>query len=153
MNSEYFDSKLKICSRTERVSAQMKREFKVKDCSYDVFYAFLKYIYTDCIDIETEKALDLLVLANNYKEENLKQKCLDVVKNHITCVCNFYSHSFREKIEAKNLKCTLKPFQLKSLIMRKKFLFLSINEKFHTFLWTNISYLLKVQNFLIFSDR
>jgi hypothetical protein len=31
------------------------------------------------------------------------------------------------KIEAKYLKCTQKQFQLKSHIMRKKFLFLSIN--------------------------
>jgi RCC1 and BTB domain-containing protein len=101
MKSEYFDSKLRICSRAERNSAEMEDEFEVKDYSYDVFYAFLKYIYTDCIDIEIEKAMDLLILANNNKEEVLKQKCLDVIKNSITLenVCNFYCDSFREKID------------------------------------------------------
>jgi alpha-tubulin suppressor-like RCC1 family protein len=101
MNSEYFDSKLSICSRAERNSAEMEDEFEVKDYSYDVFYAFLKYIYTDCIDIEVEKVMNLLILANNYKEEVLKQKCLDVIKNSITLenVCKFYCDSFREKID------------------------------------------------------
>jgi RCC1 and BTB domain-containing protein len=102
MNSEHFDSKLTICSRTETNSAEIDGEFEVNNYSYDVYYAFLKYwyIYTDSIDIETEKALDLLILANNYKEEDLKQKCLDAIKNNITLdnVCGFYSNSFREKI-------------------------------------------------------
>jgi hypothetical protein len=34
---------------------------KITEYSYDVYYAFHKYLYTDSIDIETEKAMDLLV--------------------------------------------------------------------------------------------
>jgi hypothetical protein len=100
MNSNYFDSKLRICSRTEKISAELEGELEVKHYSYDVYYAFLKYLYTDYIDIETEKVIDLMILANNYKEEDLKEKCLDIIKNNITLenVCNFYCDSFREKI-------------------------------------------------------
>jgi hypothetical protein len=57
----------------------LKKIIKIKNYSYDVYYAFLK-----CIYIETEKAMDLLNLANNYKEENLKLKCIDFIKSRLT---------------------------------------------------------------------
>jgi RCC1 and BTB domain-containing protein len=70
---------------------------EITDYSYDVYYAFLKYLYTDCIDIKAEKAMDLLVLANNYKEEELKLKCVDIIESNISLenVCALYCASIK----------------------------------------------------------
>jgi RCC1 and BTB domain-containing protein len=68
---------------------------EIIEYSYDVYYAFLKYLYTDSIDIKPEKAMDLLVLANGYKE--LKLKCVEIIKNNITLenICSFYCSSVK----------------------------------------------------------
>jgi RCC1 and BTB domain-containing protein len=103
INSKYFESKLTESSRAIREITEgrkIENEIEIKEYSYDVYYAFLKYLYTDCIDIEDEKAMDLLILTEDYKEEDLKQKCLEVIKNSITIenVCSFYCFSIRENI-------------------------------------------------------
>jgi hypothetical protein len=103
INSKYFESKLKENSRAIREtieSRKIENEIEIKEYSYDVYYAFLKYLYTDCIDIEDEKAMDLLILTEDYKEEELKQKCLEIIKNSITIenVCSLYCFCIRENI-------------------------------------------------------
>jgi RCC1 and BTB domain-containing protein len=79
-------------------------EIEIKEYSYDVYYAFLKYIYTDCVELTPEKAIDLLILANDYKEEELKLKCVEIIENNITIenVCFLYSAS---------IKCNLSDFE------------------------------------------
>ncbi|KAG5339698.1 RCBT1 protein, partial [Acromyrmex heyeri] len=52
--------------------------------SYVVYKAFLKYLYTDVIDLPMEKALELLDLANAYCESNLKKHCIWMIKQGIT---------------------------------------------------------------------
>ncbi len=96
--SKYFESKF-----TERaITESTDNVIVITEYSYDVYYAFLKYLYTDCIDIETEKTMDLLFLGNDYKEEELKLKCVDIIKNDMTIknVCAFYcasiKHNFSE---------------------------------------------------------
>ncbi len=56
---------------------------EITEYSYDIYYTFLKYLYNDCIDIKPKKAVNLLVLADNYKEEELKLKCVDIIKADI----------------------------------------------------------------------
>jgi RCC1 and BTB domain-containing protein len=95
-NSKYFESKF-----TERaIRESTDNVIVITEYSYDVYYAFLKYLYTDCIDIEIEKAMDLLVLGNDYKEEELKLKCVDIIKNDITIenVCTFYCASIKHNL-------------------------------------------------------
>jgi hypothetical protein len=104
LNCEYFDSKLTITSingKDSNEKNEYKDEIEIENFSYDVYYAFLKYIYTDSIDIVIEKAMDLFILANEYKEEILKQKCFDVIKNglNIENVLDFYRISIREKLD------------------------------------------------------
>jgi alpha-tubulin suppressor-like RCC1 family protein len=85
-NCKYFESKFKESTKPMRESTENKtREdiIEIKGYSYDVYYAFLNYLYTHSIDIEAEKVIDLLVLANDYKEEELKLKCVEIVKNSI----------------------------------------------------------------------
>jgi RCC1 and BTB domain-containing protein len=86
--------------RAIRESTENKMKDNVIDIteySYEVFYAFLKYLYIDSIDIKPEKAMDLLVLANDYREEELKLKCVDIIKNNITIenICSLYCSSIK----------------------------------------------------------
>jgi RCC1 and BTB domain-containing protein len=94
-NSKYFELELIESTEAMRKSTENKtgdNVIKITEYSYDVYYAFLKYLYTDCIDIKPEKVVDLLVLADNYKEEELKLKCVDIIKANITLenVCPLY---------------------------------------------------------------
>jgi RCC1 and BTB domain-containing protein len=74
-------------------------KIQIEDYSYDVYYAFLKYIYTECIDIENEKSMDSLILANNYKD--LKLKCIQLIKSSLTVenVCSLYCDSVDHQLE------------------------------------------------------
>jgi hypothetical protein len=74
-----------------------KASDEITEYYYDVYYVFLKYVYTDCIDIESETVLDLLVLANDYKEEELKLNCIDILISDTReeNVCTFYFASVR----------------------------------------------------------
>jgi RCC1 and BTB domain-containing protein len=93
-NSKYFKSKW-----ADKSKGTTEKVIEIKEYSYDVYYAFLEYLYTDSVDIFAEKALDLLILANDYKEEKLKQKCLDIITKSITIenVCTLYCFSIRNK--------------------------------------------------------
>jgi hypothetical protein len=99
-NCKYFESKFAESTRAMRESTENKTKdnaIEITEYSYDVYYSFLKYLYTDCVDIESEKAMDLLVLANDYKEEELKPKCVDIIKKGITIknVCSLYCSSIK----------------------------------------------------------
>jgi RCC1 and BTB domain-containing protein len=79
-------------------------EIEIIDYSYDVYYAFLKYIYTDSVDAKPEEVIELLDLANSYLEEDLKHKCIEIIKNGVTInnVCSLYSLAI--KYESKELE-------------------------------------------------
>ncbi len=103
-NCKYFESKFTENARAMRESTENKKrdnEIEITEYSYGVYYSFLKYIYTDYIDIEIESALDLLVLAIDYKEEELKFKCVDIIKHNITIenVCSLYCLSYRNNLK------------------------------------------------------
>jgi RCC1 and BTB domain-containing protein len=74
-----------------------KTSDEITEYYYDVYYVFLKYVYTHCIDIESETVLDLLVLANDYKEEELKLNCIDILISDTReeNFCPFYFASVR----------------------------------------------------------
>ncbi|KAI4497020.1 hypothetical protein M0802_007766 [Mischocyttarus mexicanus] len=52
--------------------------------SHDVYKSFLKYLYTDEVDLPPENALELLNLANVYCEVQLKRRCVQIIKRGIT---------------------------------------------------------------------
>ncbi len=66
-----------------------------------------KNFCTDSIVIETERVMDLLILAIDYKEEELKQKCLDIITKSITMenVCNLYCYSIRKNLNELENRC------------------------------------------------
>ncbi|XP_046853542.1 RCC1 and BTB domain-containing protein 1-like isoform X2 [Xenia sp. Carnegie-2017] len=61
-----------------------QNEIKITTYSYPVFYAFLRYIYTDEVELPPEDAIGLLDLANAYCEVQLKRLSEIIIKNGIT---------------------------------------------------------------------
>jgi RCC1 and BTB domain-containing protein len=106
-NSSYFESKFtrnESAMKEVTESKMIANEIEIKEYSYGVYYAFLKYIYTDCVEVTPEKAIDLIVLANDYEEEDLKHKCVEIIENNIIVenVCFLYCAS---------IKCNLSDFE------------------------------------------
>lgn len=52
--------------------------------SHAVYKSFLRYLYTDEVDLPAENALELLDLANAYCENQLKRRCVQMIKRGIT---------------------------------------------------------------------
>ncbi|KMQ87960.1 rcc1 and btb domain-containing protein 1 [Lasius niger] len=52
--------------------------------SYIVYKAFLKYLYTGTVDLPSKKVLELMKLADEYCETNLKEECDYIIKQAIT---------------------------------------------------------------------
>jgi RCC1 and BTB domain-containing protein len=82
-------------------------EVEMTDYSYEVYYAFLKYIYTDKIDVKPEEAIELLDIANSYLEKDLKRKCISIINTGITIenVCSLYSLAIKYESQALEDKC------------------------------------------------
>ena len=47
---------------------------EIEQFSYPVYYAFLRYLYSDEVNLGTEEAIALLDLANAYCETELKRR-------------------------------------------------------------------------------
>lgn len=56
---------------------------EIEQFSYTVYRAFLRYLYTDQVDLPPEQALELLDLANAYCEDTLKRLCERVMRQGI----------------------------------------------------------------------
>nr|XP_012225503.1 PREDICTED: RCC1 and BTB domain-containing protein 1-like [Linepithema humile] len=52
--------------------------------SYNVYKAYLKYLYTEMIDIPSEELLELLQLADMYDEINLKTDSISLIRRRVT---------------------------------------------------------------------
>ncbi len=102
-NRFIFVNKLILKTRCEYFRSKFSKTWDPKEVTeevmdenlYKVYFAFLKYIYTDSLsdDLQNEEAMALYDLANSYLEEDLKQKCIQIIKNSITIenVCIFYA--------------------------------------------------------------
>ncbi|KYN01660.1 PREDICTED: RCC1 and BTB domain-containing protein 1-like [Cyphomyrmex costatus] len=69
--------------------------------SYVVYKAYLKYLYIDAIDLPLEMVSELLDLAETYCEKNLKQTCIQMIKQGITAsnVEYFYGIAVKYTLE------------------------------------------------------
>ncbi|XP_065346493.1 RCC1 and BTB domain-containing protein 2-like [Cloeon dipterum] len=61
-----------------------EREQIIEHHSYDVFFAFLKYFYTNEVDLQPELALELFALAHFYQMTDLQKECLKIIKRGLT---------------------------------------------------------------------
>lgn len=96
--------------------------------SYDVYYAYLKYLYSNSIDqVSEEVAFELLKLAEAYLEEDLKTLCANIIKGTITIEnaatllsyaidCNAEGlHDFCSKFILENINEVIKTDSFKTL--------------------------------------
>jgi RCC1 and BTB domain-containing protein len=76
-------------------------EIQITEYSYSVYFSFLKYIYTNFLEIRAVEALVLYHLANSYSEEVLRHKCFEIIKNFISIenCCTFYSFAVYYKLQ------------------------------------------------------
>ncbi|KMQ94954.1 rcc1 and btb domain-containing protein 1 [Lasius niger] len=100
--------------------------------SYIVYKAFLKYLYTGKVDLPSENALELMKLADEYRETNLKRECGRIIEQAITAsnVAFFYS---------KAIECNAKEFEefcfqfalcnMKKVILSEDYIKLDMNTK------------------------
>ncbi|XP_065336809.1 RCC1 and BTB domain-containing protein 1-like [Cloeon dipterum] len=58
-----------------------QKEKIIEDHSYDAFYAFLKYFYTDEVDFTPDLALDVYSLAHVFRVADLKDECKKILKS------------------------------------------------------------------------
>lgn len=61
-----------------------KNEIKINTYAHPVYHAFLRYLYTDQVELPPEDAIGLLDLANAYCEPQLKRLSEKIIKNGIT---------------------------------------------------------------------
>ncbi|CAB3382844.1 Hypothetical predicted protein [Cloeon dipterum] len=61
-----------------------EKEIIIEGHSYDAFHAFLKYFYTDEIDLQPALALDVFALAHFYHLVDLQNQCEALIKNGLT---------------------------------------------------------------------
>ncbi|XP_018392810.1 PREDICTED: RCC1 and BTB domain-containing protein 1-like [Cyphomyrmex costatus] len=69
-----------------------------------VYEAFLKYLYTDVVNLPWEQALELLILADVYCESSLKKHCIQIIKRKITVSNVAYLYSIAIERSDKELE-------------------------------------------------
>lgn len=69
-----------------------KTQIEIQDYSYEIYFAYLRYIYTDCIEVSLQEAVDLVDLANCYLEDELKAKCTNIIRTNLSVenCCQLY---------------------------------------------------------------
>ncbi|OQV12481.1 RCC1 and BTB domain-containing protein 1 [Hypsibius exemplaris] len=81
-----------------------KNIIEVENYPYTVYHAFLKYLYTEQVSLNTEDALQLLELANAYCEENLTKDCTRLIKQGINHENSAFIYDYALRFEAKDLE-------------------------------------------------
>ena len=93
------------CDYLKKIFANIKsikesNEMEIKGYSYETYFHFIQYLYTDSIETKDMKLLnELLLLSDMYSEEGLKNRCVSVIKPLIDVdnVCNFYCSAITNK--------------------------------------------------------
>lgn len=92
-SSEYFGRMLANDWKENR-----SNEIEIKDFSYEAFYEFLRYLYTDCIATEDiDVLLEMWSISDRYVANDFKSKCNDAIKLlvDIDNVCTVYAFALR----------------------------------------------------------
>ena len=89
---------------SEHWSEAETSEIEINIYSYNVYYSFIKYLYTNCVDIRLEDAIELYDLANSYCEEDLKDKCSQIIKNQISVQNAFSLYTSSVKYNCQELE-------------------------------------------------
>ncbi|XP_028249007.1 RCC1 and BTB domain-containing protein 1-like isoform X2 [Parambassis ranga] len=82
----------------------MKEVIEIDQFSYPVYHSFLKYLYTDSVDLPPEDAIGLLDLATSYCENRLRRICQNIIKRGITIENAFSLLSAAVRYDAEELE-------------------------------------------------
>ena len=90
------------CEHLRKMFANIKsiNETEIKGYSYETYFHFIQYLYTDSIETKDIKLLnELLLLSDMYSEEELNTRCVSVIKPLINVenVSNFYCSAIINK--------------------------------------------------------
>ena len=81
-------------------SIEESNEMEIKGYSYETFFHFIQYIYTDSIETKDIELLnEMLLLSDMYSDEELKTRCVSVIKllMDVQNVSNFYCSAIINK--------------------------------------------------------
>ena len=82
------------------VNRKLVNETEIKGYTYETYYHFIQYLYTDSIETKDIKLLnELLLLSDMYSEEELKTRCVSLIKPllNVENVSNFYCSAIINK--------------------------------------------------------
>ena len=90
------------CNFLKEMFANRKsvNETEIKGYSYETYYHFIQYLYTDSIETKDIQVLmEMLLLSDMYSEEELKTRSVSVIKPLINVenVCNIYSSAIENR--------------------------------------------------------
>jgi RCC1 and BTB domain-containing protein len=91
--SEYFRAMFRSDMRESK-----ENEVHVQDCSKALFLLLLEYLYVGEVDIVMEDAIELYVLSDRYREEDLSRQCLEVIERGLS-----HENAFELLAEVDNL--------------------------------------------------
>ena len=93
-------------SKNVNDNGKIRKKIQLRTYSYEVFYAYFRYLYTDILEFpETTSSseqtlIELLDLANCYLDLELKQKCINMMRHNL-CVancCDYYQLAIRYQL-------------------------------------------------------
>ena len=61
-----------------------ERVVEIRDLNHQVVESLVRYIYTGDVDLENEDAADLMVAADKYEVDSLKEECTLFLSNNVT---------------------------------------------------------------------
>ncbi|KAL4183820.1 hypothetical protein AMTRI_Chr11g157030 [Amborella trichopoda] len=76
---------------------------KITDITYEVMFTFIDYLYTAEVTLDEEKAFDLLVVAEKYEVQHLKNVCEKYLTATLNVENSLASFAFAHKYNAKHL--------------------------------------------------
>jgi hypothetical protein len=107
-----------------------KRVIKIRDEKFDVFYLFIKFLYTGKIskDVDIKKLVDLMMYGEKYEVPRLKDFCCNLIMNSLTIdnassfllyANSIQAHTFKDicmRFIAQNYKEVLQTDDFKNLV-------------------------------------
>ena len=90
------------CEHLKKMFANRKsvNETEIKGYSYETYFNFIQYLYTDSIETKDIETLnEMLLLSDMYSEEELKTRCVSgiIPLLNVENVCQFYSSAITNK--------------------------------------------------------
>lgn len=95
ISSRYFERMLSTTWCDEQLHS-----IDVTQYPFEIYWAYLRYLYTDFIEVNIDEAIELLDLAVCHLEDDLKIKCVNILKANLSIenCCRFYELAQRYEL-------------------------------------------------------